>query len=70
MLLFSNYVQPEMRYMLGFLLISVVFVFIVYNTLIIVMYSSRLLILVLQRQFYKSKRIAMRSDVSKVLSYI
>ena len=56
--------------MLGFLLISVVFVFIVYNTLIIVMYSSRLLILVLQRQFYKSKRIAMRSDVSKVLSYI
>ena len=59
-----------MRYMLGFLLISVVFVFIVYNTLIIVMYSSRLLILVLQRQFYKSKRIAMRSDVSKVLSYI
>ena len=70
MLLFSNFVQPEMRYMLGFLLISVVFVFIVYNTLIIVMYSSRLLILVLQRQFYKSKRIAMRSDVSKVLSYI
>ncbi len=49
MLLFSNFVEPEMRYMIGFFLISIVFIFLVYNFLIMMLFSCNLLILVIRR---------------------
>ena len=39
MLLFSNYLNPLSRYIMGFILIFVVFIFVVYNTVIMLLFS-------------------------------
>lgn len=52
-----------MRFMMGYVLIAFVFVFVVYNTIIMLLYSCKILILILKRQ-YKSK-IARRKLVNE-----
>lgn len=53
MLMFNSYVQPEMRYILGFILITVVFIFVIYNIIIMLLFSCKLLILIVRKQYYK-----------------
>jgi hypothetical protein len=70
MLLFSSYVEPSMRYILGFLLIAVVFIFVVYNLVIMLLFSCKLLILIIRRQFYRLKRAKLSSEVKKIVNDI
>ncbi len=70
MLLFSSYVEPSMRYILGFLLIAIVFIFVVYNLVIMLLFSCKLLILIIRRQFYRLKRAKLSSEVKKIVNDI
>ena len=51
MLLFSSFVETEMRYLLGYLMIYLVFVYVFYNTLVIIYYSLNIMLLHLRRVF-------------------
>lgn len=68
MLLFSNYVEPEMRYILGFILISVVFIFVVYNIIIMLLFSCKLLILIVRRQYHKFQHRKLGSEVKTTIT--
>ena len=70
MLLFSNYTEPGMRYILGFFLIAIVFIFVIYNLVIMLLFSCKLLILIIRRQYYKLKRAKLRNEVNKVVNKI
>lgn len=67
LLLFSNYVEPEMRYILGFFLITVVFIFVIYNIIIMLLFSCRLLILIVKKQYYKLQRRKLGSQVKELV---
>ena len=67
MLLFSNFVDPEMRYKLGFFLIAIVFIFVVCNLVIMIVFSCKLLILIIRRQYYKLSRRKLGKEVKKIV---
>jgi len=50
-----------MRYILGFFLIAIVFIFVIYNLVIMLLFSCKLLILIIRRQYYKLKRAKLRN---------
>ena len=49
LLLFNNSVSAQMRYALGFVMIAIFFVFVVYNTIIIIIFSVRVLWVFIRR---------------------
>ena len=51
LLLFNNFLGTEMRYMMGFVLIAFVFMFVVYNTIIMLLHSCKILIMIIRRQY-------------------
>ena len=67
MLLFSNYTEPGMRYILGFFLIAIVFIFVIYNLVIMLLFSCKLLILIIRRQYYKLSRRKLGKEVKKIV---
>ena len=51
LLCFNNFLGPEMRYMMGFVLIALVFIFVVYNTIIMLLYSCKIFIYIIRRLY-------------------
>lgn len=70
MLLFSNYLSPQMRYIMGFILIFVVFIFVIYNTIIMLLFSCKILILIIRKQYFKMKNQSLKSEIKTVISHI
>ena len=56
MLTFTNFVSPLMRYIMGFVLITLVFVFVIYNAVIMLLFSCKFFILIIRKQYYRLKR--------------
>ena len=56
LLLYSNFLDAEKRFSMGLVLISAVFIFVVYNTIIILLYSFKIFILIVRRQYIKRMR--------------
>jgi len=56
LLMFSNYVSARVRDLLGFVLIGFIFAYVVYNTIIIIIYSLRILWMYLRRIFLQCRR--------------
>lgn len=67
MLTFSNYVDGETRYILGFFFIGICFAYVVYNTIVIIVYSLHLLWLYLRRVFVQCRRRRLRDDTLLVV---
>ena len=63
LLLFNNYMTAEMRYILGFFFIGICFAYVIYNTIVIIVYSLRLLWVYLRRIFVQCRRKRMRKEV-------
>ena len=66
LLLFTNYVSPRVRYILGFVLIFIVFIFVVYNIIIMLLMSCKLFIFIIRRTYARRQRKALRGEVKKV----
>ena len=62
LLLFNNYISADMRYILGFLLIGICFAYVVYNTIVIIVYSLHLLCVYLRRIYFHRKRKNLRKE--------
>ena len=70
MLCFSNFVEPHVRYILGFLLIGIVFAFVIYNTIIMILYSLRLWILFMKREYIRMVKRGVQKEVNEVVEKI
>ena len=70
MLLFSDLVSAEMRYMIGFFVIGLVFTFVVYNTIIMLLFSARIAILVLRREYVRMRSKNLKEEVDVVVENI
>ena len=70
LLMFSNYLSGDMRYIMGFILIFVVFVFVVYNMIIMLVFSFKILIVVVRKQYYKFKSKNLRKEIRKIIDHI
>ena len=70
LLLFSSYVGAEMRYVLGFFLILVCFVYIILNMIIIAVYSLHLLWVFLKRIYVQCRRKNLRNKVIKTVKVL
>ena len=68
--MYSNYVAPRMRYILGFFLIAVCFAFVIYNTTVIIVYSIRIFSVFLRRIFVQCRRKRMRTEVLQMVSLL
>ena len=63
LLLFNNYISADMRYILGFLLIGICFAYVVYNTIVIIVYSLHLLWVYLRRIYVQCRRKHLQKEV-------
>lgn len=70
LLLFSDFVSAEMRYLVGFFVIGLVFAFVVYNTIIMLLYSARIAILVLKREYVRMRSKTLKQEVDIVVENI
>ena len=70
MLLFSNYLSPFMRYCMGFVLITIVFIFVVYNTIIMLLFSCKLMILIIRRAYYRRRHRHLRGEVKSITDHV
>ena len=63
LLLFNNFISADTRYLLGFILIGICFAYVVYNTIVIVVYSLRLFWVYLKRIYVLCNRSRIRKEV-------
>ena len=70
MLMFTNYLSPEMRYIMGFMLIFFVFIFVIYNTIIMLLFSCKILILIVRKQYYKLKSKNLKHEIRQIIGHI
>ena len=59
----NNYVSARMRYLLGFVIIGIFFIFFVYNTIIIIIYSIHTIWMIIRRVFVLCRRKRIREEV-------
>jgi len=67
LLLFNNYVSAQMRHLLGFVMIGIFFIFFVYNTIIIIIYSVHTLYVYIRRVFVLCRRKKIRAEVLETI---
>ena len=70
LLLFSNFVSAYMRYILGFVLITIVFIFVIYNTIIMLLFSCRIMILIIRRQYHRMQQKRLNKEVAQITNHI
>ena len=70
MLCFSDFLSPLMRYGLGFVLITIVFIFVIYNVIIMLLCSCNFFILIIRKQYYKRKRRILRKEVKQIVNQV
>ena len=63
LLVFNNFISADTRYLLGFILIGICFAYVVYNTIVIVVYSLRILWVYLRRIYVLCHRKRLRKEV-------
>lgn len=64
LLLYSNYIQEgRMRHLLGYALIAVCFLFVTFNTVIIIAYSLRIIWKYLRRVFVQKRKQKVKGEV-------
>lgn len=56
MFLFSNYVETDVRYGLGYTLISLLFLYVIFNTIVIIYCALDIVFVYIRRVFYQCKR--------------
>ena len=63
LLFFSNQVSSQMRVLLGYILIGIVFAYVIYNTIVILIYSLRIMWLYIKRIFIQCRRKRIKKEV-------
>lgn len=66
LLCYTNFVSAEMRYILGFILIGIVFAFVIYNTIIMLVFALRIALMYLRRIYV----MIIRNKLSKESKHI
>lgn len=71
LLLFSSYLEPQQRFALGYAFIALVLIFVIYNTIIMLLFSLDFMILIVKRLYYqKVTRRHLKEEAKKVSKHI
>ena len=70
LLLFSGYVDAETRVLLGYIMIGIIFMFVVFNTIVIIYYTLQRIWLFLKRIFVQCQRKKLRKEVITIVEKI
>ena len=70
LLLFSSYTGSKVRVLLGYFLIVLVLIFVIFNTIVIIYYSLQILYVFLKRIFVQCRRKRMRNEALDIVKKI
>lgn len=70
LLLFSSYTGSKVRVLLGYFLIVLVLIFVIFNTIVIIYYSLQIFYVFLKRIFVQCRRKRMRNEALDIVKKI